>query len=456
MKKENKKSVGVDSTKVPTGKTSGHQLTSKLSSKIKVIRPRIGNKTLQQESINIPKLLDAGISTVDTIISTVENPVDGIINKLPNTIAKFVDAMGETPMTKKDVQPMISGEIINGSKEEKFIQSLQQSMPTVNITQLPSAFAPDYTPQPLKIEDMRSKVGNGIRVSGSAILYSVSAPDGGGALRPISRVILNPYAIGGQMTQLTKMYQRNIWLKAGLFYIPSCPSTTTGNIILTFQNTTNFSYTATTDINQLSQRAFFKMGAVTKGLDLPLPVKFANKYNIISGAETSDSKWFADWTREAWILNLSSSAGLVGFVGLTFDIFFVNRVEPDLPSVLDKMHNRAVKLFFNFLNVDDIKGNKILSRLVNKDLSLVFQKDGLLTKDHMAVRNFVYDAYDKNSTISIDELEKISSCLAQLLTIYSEEIKYLEVYSDTESLYSDWLHLMYSRWVEDKEDTFEY
>jgi len=196
------------------------------------------------------KIVNAGISAADTLISVVENPVDGILNKLPNTILKVADAMGGNKIsldpTTKDVQNniLINGPITDQSKESKMIDALKKQIPTVQLSNIPTAFAADYQAPPITITEVKYNGKPAVRVAGSC-LFTASV-FGNTGLAPIQRRFLNPGVLGGQISTEASLYQKHQWMNVGIFYIPTCATTTNGNIILTWQNSPNFGYTPTT------------------------------------------------------------------------------------------------------------------------------------------------------------------------------------------------------------------
>jgi len=280
---------------------------------------------------DIGKVIKVGESVADTIVSTIENPIDGIINKLPNTVATFVDAMGGN---KTSLNPNAPGQVsmsgeLKTSKDEKFVDALKKEMPVVQLTAIPSGFAADYKSPPISITDTKWNNIPSTRVSGSVILGSINNGTGG-LVRHQSR-ILNPSIMGGQLASISQLHQKHLWLNIGLFYIPTCSSTQLGQVILSFQNSPNVTYSATANINLLSQRDHFVMSHCFKGMSLPLVANFKQQYNRPSGTPSGDPKFYADWAFEVWTDNVQTAnpATTLGSFGIVYDVLFFSKIESD-------------------------------------------------------------------------------------------------------------------------------
>lgn len=284
---------------------------------------------------DIGKAVDLGLSLADTVVTTIENPIDGLLNKVPNTIAKFADMANNVSVPlvpgAKDSQIKITGPILAESKEEKFISALKQDIPVVQTTLMPSAYSADYAPAPLVIKDAHYGNTPCVRVNGSIIVRQISASDCSGVLERHTAGFLNPATqnFGNILKTMANQYQKHLWLNVSMFYISNCGTQITGNVILTFQNSPNISYTPTTDIKELSQRSQFIQGHINKGLTLPLKGDHKQLYNFFSGT-SSDMKFYSDWSFELWLLGCCSTDGVLGYLGMTFDVLLFSRIENPL------------------------------------------------------------------------------------------------------------------------------
>jgi hypothetical protein len=274
--------------------------------------------------------ISTGLSVADTIVSTFENPIDGLLNKAPNSILKVADMASKvvTSLQPNRSNIQITGPVVEGSKEDKFIQRLKEDIPIVQVSQIPSSFSADYTPAPLTIKDAMFNKTPCIRVNGSVIIEQVSMGTVPGLVNN-RRGFLNPGVanLGTLLSNLCGQYQRHLWLNTALFYIPQCPTTYNGNVCITWQNSPNVTYTPTTNITELSQRSQFIQGHVNKGLTLPLKGDHKQLYNWFSGV-TSDLKFYSDWSYEWYTIGSAFTTSTpVGFMGMTFDLLLMSRIE---------------------------------------------------------------------------------------------------------------------------------
>jgi hypothetical protein len=129
------------------------QTSQNAKSKIKVnIKPKSNQLKTSTEFTgivdDIGRAVDFGLNLADTVVSTVENPIDGLLNKVPNSIAKFADMVNNVskplvPNSSEKNQTVLSGPILKESKEEKFISALKQDVPGLQTTLIPSSYSPD-------------------------------------------------------------------------------------------------------------------------------------------------------------------------------------------------------------------------------------------------------------------------------------------------------------------------
>jgi hypothetical protein len=340
----------------------------KPSTQKRLVKPQLNRHMSKKLGIidDIGKIVELGVSAVDTVVSTVENPIDGIINKLPNTVAKFADAMGGHKVSldpKAPGQVSINGPIDSGSKEEKFIDNLKKEIPVIQTQGIPSSFASDYKAPPVTTKDITYQGVNCLKVSGSVVLSTLVVPATTGLNRIQTRP-LNPQIFGGQLGALSNLYQRHLWMNVAMFYIPNCPTTASGNVILTFQNSPNTSYTATTAINSLSQRDLFSMGSVYKGLTLPLIGQFKQQYNLPNAGSSSDIRFFADWAYEIWCYAVGGNPGdMLGTYGLTYDIILFSRIEAD--NIVLSMFDIFKSCLQIYTGLDESKCMNLVERLVS-------------------------------------------------------------------------------------------
>lgn len=400
--------------KSPTSKQQPKKTTlvnKNLNQTQKRVKIKTSDKKFSGIIDNIGSMFDAGVSVADTIITTMENPVDGLLNKLPNSIAKIAD-MANTiskplvPNSNEEKKPVITGPILKESKEEKFITRLKKDIPVVNITQMPSSYSPDYSPAPLTIKD--SMFGNTpcVRINGSVIMEGVQAPDNTGTLHRLRTGFLNPGTtnVGSILRTMTGQYQKHLWLNAALFYIPQCPTTVQGNIMLSWQNSPNNAYTPTTFLTELSQRSSFAQGHVNKGLTLPLKGDHKQLYNWFS-TYTSDMKFYSDWSYEWWCIGLNNSVGQVGYIGLTFDVLLFSRIENPVIGLMNTPRQISHYISCNS-GFSDEKTMSILERLFEKlegiDQTSVCQKAlvrGTYTLDSLKVRDLIIQIMDWSGKI---------------------------------------------------------
>ncbi len=315
--------MGENKSQVKNGNTTVKKF--QLKKPAPIITKSVNPKGIVDDVI---KVADLGLSALDTVVSTIENPIDGIINKLPNTIAKFADNMGGSkPLIPGDVKPtpVING-VIETQKDQNMIDALKKEIPVVQTQAIPSAFASDYAAPPITTKEVTWQGIPCTRVSGSVLVQAVDSIDTSVALNRIQSRLLNPTIFGGQITNIAQQFQRHQFLNVGLFYVPLAASTSTGSVILTFQNSANTSYTPTNSLNLLSQRDQFTMGHVFKGLSLPLKGLLKQQYNNPMVGESS--RWMTDWTFEVWTYQAVSNATIhYGYVGLTYDVLLFSRIE---------------------------------------------------------------------------------------------------------------------------------
>lgn len=318
-----------------------NQVKQNLINKVKntSLQPRksLGKTKIKQKANfsgiyeDVKQGIDVGLSLVDTIVSTVENPIDGLVNKLPNSIAKFADmanSISKPLVPNSNDRPVsVTGPVLQGSKDEKFLNKLKEEIPLVTVTQFPSSFSPDYSPAPLVIKDAVFGKTPCIRINGSVIIESITMSS---LLFRHRSGFLNPGTtnLGTILPTMSNQYQKHIWLNTALFYIPQCPSTSTGNIILTWQNSPNNTYTPTTSMTELSQRSQYVQGHVNRGMTLPLKGDHKILYNFF-GTASSDLKFYSDWSYEWWSVGGIQSE-LVGYIGITFDLLLFSRIESPL------------------------------------------------------------------------------------------------------------------------------
>jgi hypothetical protein len=248
------------------------------------------------------------------------------------------------PNSSEKNQTVLSGPILKESKEEKFISALKQDVPVIQTTLIPSSYSPDYSPAPLVIKDAMYGNTPCVRINGSVIIEAVSAPDCSGSLVPLRRGFLNPGVsnLGPIMLQMSNQYQKHLWLNTALFYTPQCPTSVKGAVILTWQNSPNVTYTPTTSLTELSQRSSFVLGHVHKGLTLPLKGDHKQLYNWF-GTTASDLKFYSDWSYEWWTVGSCNNDGVLGYVGMTFDLLLFSRIENKLIG-LDVMPKQTLSL----------------------------------------------------------------------------------------------------------------
>lgn len=338
---KNIKSLSLPKAKAKVSEPKQNKKDTKVQNK-KLVKITANTKTkIGKSDISLNKLVNTGLSIADTIVTTMENPVDGLMNKLPNSILKVADMLNDTnkplvPNAKETFKPQISGQIVSGSKEEKFITGLKEQIPVVTITQLPSSHSADYTPAPLTIKDVVYGKTPCIRINGSVIIEPLQMA-GTPILWRNRTGFLNPATtnLGTILSTTANMYQRHLWLNCALFYIPQCPTTFEGNVILSWQNSPNNTYTPTTSITELSQRSSFVQGHINKGLTLPLKGEHKQLYNWFYGT-SSDIKFYSDWSYEWWTIGspFTSPATTVGYIGMTFDLLLFSRIESPLIGLM--------------------------------------------------------------------------------------------------------------------------
>lgn len=285
---------------------------------------------------DVSKAIDFGASVVDTVISTIENPVDGILNKLPNAVAKFADmTSGKSKTldpTAQDNHISIKGPIYDGSKEEKFISSLKQDLPVLATTQIPSSFSTEFSPPPVRSSTVKVGSETALKLSGSVVIIPLQTNAGDTVdLKRRFSLFVNPgYTyFGDVLSNTAKMFQQCQLVSMSATYITSSSSSEMGSTILTFQNSPNTTYTPTTEVKDLSQRTHFTMGSVTKNITLPLQAVFPRRY-VAFADYTSDPKFYGDWTVEGWTINTvapTSGSKAHGFIAISYEWLFFSRIE---------------------------------------------------------------------------------------------------------------------------------
>lgn len=368
-----------------------------LGSKKKIeIQPKLKKSSQKSgySDLNVPKLINAGISAVDTVVTTLSNPVDGIVNKLPNTVAKFVDAMGSTNPVVGRPEAIVSGPLTTGSKDEKFVEALKTKMPVVQLQSIPSGFASEYKPPPVSVTETTLAKMPCTKVAGSVVLGQVGTHPTGGLFQHRSAP-LNPYELGGQIASIGANYQKHMWLSVGLFYIPFVSTQYLGNVILTFQNSPVNTYTPTTNINLLSQRTHFTMGSAYKGLTLPLQAEFKQQYNMFA-TRSSDLKFYADWCFEVWTYQCSPNI-TIGVWGITYEVLFFSRVE-DPTIAVNSLANNYVQFLADRSTASEEDVIGLLDKAVNS------WEDGDRDKNLLTVSNLERTFVTRESTQGSIEL----------------------------------------------------
>jgi len=395
---KNIKSLSLPKAKAKVFEPKQNKKDTKVQNK-KLVKINANTKTkIGKNDISLNKLVNTGLSIADTIVTTMENPVDGLMNKLPNSILKVADMLNDTnkplvPNAKESFKPQISGQIVSGTKEEKFITALKEQIPVVSITQLPSSHSADYTPAPLTIKDVVYGKTPCIRVNGSVIIEPLQMP-GIPSLFRNRTGFLNPATtnLGTILSTTAGMYQRHLWLNCALFYVPQCPTTTQGNLILTWQNSPNNYYSPTTSLTELSQRSQFVQGHVNKALTLPLKGEHKQLYNWFYGT-SSDIKFYSDWSFEWWTIGsqFTAPATTVGYIGMTFDLLLFSRIESPLIGLMS-FPRQSINYISCSTGISYDKVTTILSDIVE---SIASHKSDKLIEFHDKYNNSIQLPFQK-------------------------------------------------------------
>jgi len=297
------------------------------SKKLKLIAPKKTKGLIQD-------IVSTGVDIADTVVTTMSNPVEGLLKKLPATILKSVDTIqgiqrAFDPKTKDSNFLDLSGQVLPGSKDERLIEVIKNEIPVISTTLVPQAYASELKAPPVKTTQTTYKGVTCTRFSGTVVLGSARAVTGTGEthVQRNERGWINPQtlALGPILVQQTAYFSKFLPVSITLHYTPFCSTAESGSVILSFFAGVSNNTTLPTDITSLSQREHLIIIPANRPGTLSLSGKFSARYMYPS----FDTRFSADWTFETFVSGrgLGFNPVAFGWISMTYDFLCFNRMD---------------------------------------------------------------------------------------------------------------------------------
>lgn len=316
---------------VPSPKT-GSSTHSRLQSHNRDFR--VSNET--EKTSFLDTALSTGMSVAKSISGLVSGDPKGIA-EIPNSILKVVDTTKDIirNVSQSDAKEKVvvkSGQELKSVENKIVIDKLQESMPIITTTQLPSSYATEFNQAQI---ETGTRTWNGRNISfarGSFAMATVSDDNNPASTRWNPGLRMEPVSgtvFGSAVANIALKHQMWRIKSVTATFVPSQGTDFIGNCLLNFMEGTDVAsqYAVGVTYQNASEREHVNFGTLKKTLDLTYKGKGDWLY-CYNGAG-ADPKWFSSTTFGLLLYNYVPTAtpNKVGFIYLTFDLEFMGRAE---------------------------------------------------------------------------------------------------------------------------------
>lgn len=276
----------------------------KTKTQVKLNTSQSGKLSAPSPQFNVGGFVDTVGSVIKTGSNIISQPLDPLnYLDVPKTITKVIDTVQDISGDVKKLT--LSGELPRTTAAKELMAHIEKEAPVFNTSSIPTAYSSSFSGPEFNVVQSQTMLNGmrGVRVTGTSYIHPIRAcPPGTTSGTICANTLTDGYrtadfAIGNFGTRFdtfVQNYDRRKIRKLVYTYVPSCPTSTPGNIHMCCRwAPKDPTVNGQLGVQQASQLEMYATASCYSGVSLVMERGFNLKFN--GDFQSTDPKFYSDW-----------------------------------------------------------------------------------------------------------------------------------------------------------------